>query len=849
MERSGNFYEFGPFCLDAQEQVLLRNARLVPLPAKALSTLLVLVQNHGHVVEKDVLMKEVWPDEVVEEGNLAQHIFMLRRALGETTGSPEYIETVQRRGYRFLAIVRVIDDVSALGTLARLSQIKDRLINSQAKRLPYSLAVLPFINASGDQALEHLFDGMTESLINNLSQLPMLRLTAWNTVLRYKGKEPDAQQIGLELGVNNVLVGTVRWLADVMEIHTELVDVAGGWHLFGNTYNRKPDEILEVQNDIAKQITASLKLKLTADDESRPIKRYSENTEAYQAYLRGRYYGSKHNREGLLRAIGCFRQAIEMDPNYSLAYAGVVDCYLRLATNYSPPADPLSKTTAAMPELEIDDELPEDYHSAEIVKLRREWDQKNAESELKRATESKSNYPAAHQWHAAYLFSLNIFHRSIADLEAPQAPKQIANDGSGLMFDEYVTSHIYFPDPTPSEEVQIFCTIAREQIATGNYDAGCAVLERWWTIGEWPNLEGLSFRSSADLLLTTGVLAGFVANTRQVARGQKHAEALINGSIALFEQFGSKAQVAEGQMELALCYQREGLFDLARTTLLAALAVLSNEDFRRRSMALLKLGMVEWQAGHLHDALERLNEAAEIVGLTDPWIIGRYHMELATILQTLAAAEMQSNYFDQAVDHYQEALGLFEALGNHRYAAVLENNYGYLLVKLNRLDEAESHLGRARKFFEAFADKRRCAQVNESLARLYVAAGRFDLAEQAVAQAVETLERSGQEPYLAEALTTQGRVLCRLGRHREAKRVLDRASQIAERCGDHEGAGHALLTEIEEMCDRLEDEERLELARRVDKLLVHSQEASTLERLGRCRDLITAAHESSNVQV
>jgi tetratricopeptide (TPR) repeat protein len=140
--------------------------------------------------------------------------------------------------------------------------------------------------------------------------------------------------------------------------------------------------------------------------------------------------------------------------------------------------------------------------------------------------------------------------------------------------------------------------------------------------------------------------------------------------------------------------------------------------------------------------------------------------------------------------------------------------------------------------------KRRCAQLNDSLAHLHLTAGRLELAEQAVGKAVKTLETGGMEAYLAESLTTQGLVLCRLGRHREAKRVLERAYSVAERCGHREGAAHALLMEIEEMCEHLQDEERLELGARLDQLLASSKQASTLDRLGKCHDLIAAAHAS-----
>ncbi|PYT07154.1 MAG: adenylate cyclase, partial [Acidobacteria bacterium] len=208
MWRANSVFQFGSFTLDAGERVLLRDGRLVQLPAKVLSTLLLLVRNNGHVVEKDVLMKEVWPDEYVEEGNLAQHIFTLRRALGEGTEHPKYIETVPRRGYRFVA---------------KMIEPKEKHYKGIG-----SLAVLPFINASNDPDMEYLSEGITESLMNSLSHLPQLRVMARSTVFRYKGAGIDPREAGHRLGVRAVMMGIVQQLRDQLVISAELIDVEDG---------------------------------------------------------------------------------------------------------------------------------------------------------------------------------------------------------------------------------------------------------------------------------------------------------------------------------------------------------------------------------------------------------------------------------------------------------------------------------------------------------------------------------------------------------------------------------------------------------------------------------------------
>ncbi|MGH9908125.1 MAG: tetratricopeptide repeat protein, partial [Pyrinomonadaceae bacterium] len=544
---------------------------------------------------------------------------------------------------------------------------------------------------------------------------------------------------------------------------------ANGWQLWGDTYDRGSRDIFEVQDEIARQISTALRLKLTGDQEQRLGKRYTENAEAYQAYLKGRYSWVKYTKAGLESAIEHFRKAIHLDPNYVLAYAGSVDCYLRLATNYIPPEDLVSQVEASNLATEMEDPDGGFGTSDETVRLRYEWDQKAAQREQKRAAESKSEYPAAHQWYAAYQFAINVHERTLSDAKSTQELESPVSERQPAFDSKCAHQYLYF-NPTQAEEIQVLCAIAREQIDSGNYEAAGLVLQDWWNFGEWPKLEGLSQHLSADLLFTTGNLAGWLASARQAPLGQKHAEALLSGAIALFEQLGSRLRCADARIELAYCYFREGLFDLAASTLRVALNVLGEKDTELRSLGLVRLASIESRAGRLHDALSRLNEAGEIVKVGGPWATGRYLLELAITLKDLAVAEGRQDYFDQAIKHYKEARYEFEAIGNHRYNAIMENNHGYLLLRLGRFDEAETHLVRARKLFDSFADKVRRAQVDDTLALLYVAAERLELAEQSISRSVKMLEKGGEEALLAESLTTQGLVLCRLGRHREAKR-------------------------------------------------------------------------------
>ncbi|MGH9967994.1 MAG: ATP-binding protein [Pyrinomonadaceae bacterium] len=408
--------------------------------------------------------------------------------------------------------------------------------------------------------------------------------------------------------------------------------------------------------------------------------------------------------------------------------------------------------------------------------------------------------------------------------------------------DTKLIRHIHTSSLNQSERVQACCSIAREQLEAGDFEAGCAALREWWTVGEWPSQKGLSQLAAADLLLTAGTLSDCVARTSTVAGGQRLAEALLNGAIALFEHSGQTTRVLESRIELGCCYYHQGLFDLSRTTLRASLAALPDNERELKAAALIRLATLERHAGRLHDALNLLNEILPTAEATGAWVKGRLHSEFATTLKELGVAENRSHYFDRALGHYKEALLQFENLGNRRYAAAVENNHGYLLLTLGRFEESKIHLQRARKLFDGFGDTVGCAQVDETLAQLYLASEHYGLAERSVRTAVETLETSGEEALLAEALTTHGLVLCKLSRRHEAKPILERARRVAERCGDYEGAGKTLLILIEEMCQQLNDDERREIGVQASQWLTNSQQAATRERLRNCMDRIASAH-------
>ena len=268
-----------------------------------------------------------------------------------------------------------------------------------------SIAILPLINESADPNAEYLSDGITESIINTLSRLPKLRVMARSTVFRYKGKEVDPQQVGFDLGIRAVLMGRLSLHDDDLVIQAELIDVADGSQLWGERYKAKLSDILSVQEEIATEISAKLRLKLTSGEKKSLKKRHTEKIEAYNLYLKGRYYLNKRTGPDAMKGLDYFRQAIEVDPNYALAHAGFADSYIVLgAWNSVSSKEAFPKArAAALKALELDKTLGEAHASLGFVYDSFDWDWPKSEKEFKRGIRLKPNYASTFEWYALCL--------------------------------------------------------------------------------------------------------------------------------------------------------------------------------------------------------------------------------------------------------------------------------------------------------------------------------------------------------------------------------------------------------------------------------------------------------------
>lgn len=519
------FYEFGEFRLDAKERVLWRGSEMLVLPQKVFETLQALVKKSGHIVERDELMNEVWTDTFVEEGNLSVNISFLRKTLGK-----DVIETIPRRGYRFSAKVRLISDEEeqsgeivdpsiattiAAETSPLLNVVEPPLAKSVSSRnrvllmfaavfliaagialfhfwkadrnqLANSIAVLPFQNVSGDQTTDYLSDGLSETLINKLSQLPQLKVIAQASAFQYKGKEIDPEEVGRTLNVQTLLTGRVAQRGDDLVINVELVDVRDRTQIWGEQYSRKLAGILPVQAEIAREVSARLRLRLAGEDRVRLTKDYTANPEAYQLYLKGRYFASKWNPEGFNKAVEHFNKAIALDPDYALAYAGLANCYV-FVNWWEPWREMTAKgKTFAKRALELDNTLPEAHTTLAIISTWNDYDWTTAEQEFKRALELNSNYAPAHHWYGFYLLIRGRFDESIAEAKTAIALDPVSTESNSALgtylfyagrYEEALTQLRATADLDPDNWFT-HLYLARALEKTGNLPAAIAELEK-----------------------------------------------------------------------------------------------------------------------------------------------------------------------------------------------------------------------------------------------------------------------------------------------------------------------------------------------------------------------------------
>jgi TolB-like protein/DNA-binding winged helix-turn-helix (wHTH) protein/Tfp pilus assembly protein PilF len=489
---TSNLYEFDEFRLDPQNRVLRRAGTAVPLTPKAFDVLLLLIQNAGRIATKDELMNAVWPDSFVEESNLTQTIFMVRKALDETADR-RYILTVQGQGYRFLAPVTE----TACGAEIESPGIERRVPPPSAGSAPEiqlhshprrardwrslviasaalvlvlivastlwiwhsrhgaveppgrtMLAILPFENFTGDPGQEYFSDGLTEEMISQVGNLDPAHLgvIARTSVMHYKRSQESIPQIGKDLGVQYVIEGSVRRDSERVRITAQLIQVKDQSHLWARQYDRDLGHLLKLQAEIAREVANEIEFSLSgrrpiAAAEKAAAPPGANSYEAYDLYLKGRYFWNKRTAEGFRQAADYFQQAIDKDPNYGRAYAGLADTFSLMSTWYLGPQNEFmpKARAAALRALELDESLAEAHASLALIKENYDYDWRDAEKEFRRAIQLGPQYATAHQWYAEFLSWQGRFEEAFAESDKARQLDPlsliIASDYAAILYD------------------------------------------------------------------------------------------------------------------------------------------------------------------------------------------------------------------------------------------------------------------------------------------------------------------------------------------------------------------------------------------------------------------------------
>lgn len=374
-------------------------------------------------------------------------------SLSTSASSAEYVVSEIKQ---LKTATRLIAVLALIAIVVGVIVVRSYLHKSDAEAAIDSIAVLPFVNQNNDPETEYRSDGLTESIINSLAQLPNLRVIARSSVFRYKGKEPDPVAAGRELGVRAVLTGRIMQRGDNLTISTELIDVRENKQLWGEHYSENVSDLLSMQRAIASQITSNLRLKLSAPDQSRLAKHYTDSPEAYQAYLKGRFHWNKRTAESMERSVEFLNEAIEKDPSYALAYAALADTWFsRGWYRYVVPKEAYEKAKAAATRsLEIDDRLAEGHAILAAIKTTYEWDWPGAEREFKLAIQLNPNYATAHQRYSLYLPITGRLDEAIAE-----ARKARELDPLSLPINENVGDILYLARRYPEATEQLRKTL------------------------------------------------------------------------------------------------------------------------------------------------------------------------------------------------------------------------------------------------------------------------------------------------------------------------------------------------------------------------------------------------------
>ena len=450
----GRYCEFGPYRLDRQRHRLLRGGEVISLPPKAIETLTVLVKNPGKLLYREALMEMIWPDAVVEDANLTVAISQLRKALNQNGDATEFIQTIPRVGYRFVADLREVDaetsvppvdperpatkkiavaapkPLSALpkrtlafaaaGILLTLSAlIVANNLGRHTSPTITSVAVLPLHNLTGNANDDYLAEGLTEGLISSLSHIEGLKVICRGSAFALRDKEADPLEVGKRLGVTSVFQGSLLTENESLRVHVRLVSTADGEVIWSNDgVAAGSGDISALERELAHSATVALRPNLAASLPRQIAQRETSNPEAHQLYLRGRYFWNKRTGPDLERAIRYLEQATDLDPGYARAYSGLADIYAVLSYFSNRPFEETFPKAKALAEkaISIDDNLADPHATLGLIESTN-WDWAHGQEEFQRALALNPNYATAHHWHGWCLINMGRTDDSVAEME------------------------------------------------------------------------------------------------------------------------------------------------------------------------------------------------------------------------------------------------------------------------------------------------------------------------------------------------------------------------------------------------------------------------------------------------
>jgi TolB-like protein/Tfp pilus assembly protein PilF len=386
-------YRFDDVVIDCENFRVEKTGQTRTLTPRAFDVLIFLMERRGRAVEKQELFEQIWKGVFVTDNALTRLIKEIRRAIGDDADAPRYIETVPKRGYRFIAEVTQFSDT--------ITTSRPAIIERRATPV---MAVLPFKLFASSNDDEYLGLGMADTLITRLSNVRQIIVRPTSAVLKYAGINQDPVAIGRELRVESVLEGSIRKSGDRLRATMQLVRVEDGRPLWADKFDEKFTEIFAVEDSIAERVAAALALRLSGEEKLLLKKRYTDVVEAHEFYLKGRFHANRFTLENFNKSIESFHRALDIDPDYALVYAGIAEAYWIAADLYLNPEEAVKQTKeASIKAIAIDDDLAEGHAFLAISRMSYDWDWIASDKGLKRAIELNPAFAPAHQWYGWYL--------------------------------------------------------------------------------------------------------------------------------------------------------------------------------------------------------------------------------------------------------------------------------------------------------------------------------------------------------------------------------------------------------------------------------------------------------------